>query len=121
LRVLAKRAEARGQTNLSGLVRNENGELIAPPQIRNTRTEIDLGPQVNRPYKNEKHSVNHLIQEDYTVDVVQETTKGNPKKFWDFLDSSSGRNFWTSLYDSTHRNSLTNPHVADHLARRYSK
>jgi hypothetical protein len=121
LRALAKRAESRGQTNLSGLVPNEQGELMAPKQIRNSPTEIDLGPQVNRPYNNEKRNITHLLQEDYVADVVQESTKGKPQKFWNFLDSKEGQNFWVPLFDSTHRSSLTNPAVNSRLTHSYSK
>jgi len=121
LRALAKRAESRGQTNLSGLEPNEIGELAAPRQIRNSRSEIDLGPQVNRPYNNERRNITHLMQEDYVADVVHESTNGKPQKFWNFLDSKQGHNYWVPLFDSTHRSSLTNPAVTSRLSHSYSK
>lgn len=114
VRVLAKRAEARGQTNMSGMVKNDAGELVSPATLNNSKSELNLGPQVNRPFKNEKQNLTHLIQEDYVSDKVDQ-------KFWNFLDTKQGKSFWTPLFDSTKQNSLTNPDFTKQVSKRYMR
>ena len=51
----------------------------------------------------------HLIQRDILTDVLKDVTKGSPQKFWDYMGSKKGVNWWGALFDSTDSKSMTSP------------
>ncbi len=53
--------------------------------------------------------LSHLIQRDIINDVISKTMGNNPQKFWDFLGSEKGINFWVDLFDSKNPLSITCP------------
>lgn len=111
LRVLAQRAGVRGQTHLSD---NASG-------LRRSRSEVERGPLVNKAFSKDKFTMSHLLQEDYVADVVDAATQGKAQKFWIFLDTKEGEAYWTPLFASNKKNSLTRPEFTSQLSRRYLK
>lgn len=107
-RVLIQRSQARG-------------EWVQTDQVVNSPSEVNIGPLANKSFTKDKHTVTRMIQEDYVSDVVKETMQGQPKKFWDFLDTKTGRNFWVPLFSSTRRNSLSKPEFTESMNRNYFK
>lgn len=70
------------------------------------RTAVRTGPFLDRAFamtegKREGHGViNHMIQRDIVSGVVKKEMNGSPQKFYEFLGSKKGINWWADLFDS---------------------
>lgn len=126
MRVLVQRAKARGQGDMSTLVPTraaegaEVGKTRKPDTNEGFRSAIQQGPFFDKILRKSPHGmVSHLIQQDFVSDVVLKTTNGKPKKFWDFLGSKKGINFWVPLFDTSAPNTLSSPEQLMDISKSY--
>ena len=124
--VLVRRAKDRGETDFTTILFEENGKgqtfvagkLPTEADLQENgnkafRFAVKSGPFFDKnftPNSEGDHGVlSHMIQREIVTSAVARATKGNPQKFWDFLGTPKGINFWADLFDSGNDNSLTKP------------
>jgi hypothetical protein len=126
LRVLVKRARARGDDAFSTVVSEDSPD----PRISQTRkpgtksgfrAAVGQGPFFDKGFNGTRHGTDmHLLQRDYVSDTVNSATDGKPSDFWTFLGSKQGINYWVPLFDAIDTsNSLGSPEVLRHLVIEY--
>jgi hypothetical protein len=122
MRVLVHRHRALGNSDFS--------TITGPPQplrpstkVRKSnsngdfRTAVGQGPFFDKPFGGERHGIDaHFLQKDYVADVVQNTMRGEPQAFWDYLGSKQGIRYWVPLFDSftTSAPTFARPEVLSH-------
>lgn len=125
LKVLVKRHRAQGNDRFSVIV-SDRAYVKPSSSTRKTKAPVDFraavgqGPFFDKPFDGVRHGVDtHFLQIDYASTAVWDATEGEPKKFWDYLGSSAGINFWVPLFDSFN---LQNPTFArpEYLAHKIS-
>ncbi|MDC1175068.1 hypothetical protein OAT67_06720 [Bacteriovoracaceae bacterium] len=74
------------------------------------RTAIRTGPFLDRAFSdNFGHGIfSHMIQRDIVTPAITRNL-GDPQKFWDYLGTPKGVNWWADLFDSVTPNSFTSP------------
>lgn len=111
---LVKRFKASGDNGFTTVMKSSDkflsygGKAIDSKDVatRNDsfRTAIRTGPFIDRFFKEgsrENHGVfTHMIQRDIVSDVVKKEMNGSPSKFYEFLGSKKGVNWWADLFDS---------------------
>lgn len=126
--VIVRRLKARNDLNFTTIYRraDKNGNYIVPGSNKVAeeaakdpngafRAAVRTGPFVDRGFNDTaraNHGIfTHMFQRDIVHKAVSESTKGDPKKFYDFLGSKKGVNFWADLFDSDNGRSFTRPEV----------
>lgn len=122
--VLVRRMKARGETGFTTIIKKKDGkflsygtqeikvdDVLAPNDA--FRTAVRTGPFVDRGFKDTDragHGVfSHMLQRDIVHSAVSKATNGNPKKFYDYLGTKKGINWWADLFDSGDMSSMTRP------------
>ena len=77
------------------------------------RMAVKTGPFIDRGFTDVSRSghgvFSHLIQRDIVHKAVVKETNGKPEKFWGFLGTKKGINWWGDLFDSGNSASMTRP------------
>lgn len=122
---LVKRLKDRGDLNFTTISRKKfsTGKIeFDPDEIKSPndkfRAAVRTGPffdnafPVNTKGGRQNHGrYTHMLQRDMIAGALNKSTGGNPQKFWDFMGTKKGINYWVDLFDSENRNSFTRPEV----------
>ncbi len=126
LRVLVRRARARGEGNISTIVSESRHPGVTatakPDSNAGFRDAVGQGPFFDKPFGEQRHGVDmHFLQRDFVSDAVSTATNGNPKMFWDFLGSPRGINYWVPLFDASQTSAVTlaSPELLHHQIIRF--
>lgn len=121
--VLVKRLKDRGDMNFTTINYTgiKTGKLnidpaeVAKPNDR-FRTAVKTGPFFDNAFPTNKTGARgnhgrytHMIQRDMITESLKKSTNGQPQKFWDFMGTKKGINYWVDLFDSQDNNSFTRP------------
>jgi len=124
--VLVRRAKDRGETDFTTILQSENGKgetfvkgaLPSEKELTQKGNEafrfaVKSGPFFDKNFDGSSkygHGVlTHMIQREIVTPHISKAMGGEPQKFWDFLGSKKGINFWADLFDSGNEKSMTRP------------
>lgn len=121
--VLVRRLKARGDTNFT-TIKAKDGKFLSSgstdlkgADVTNPneafRTAVKTGPFFDRAFDDTDRfghgTFSHMMQRDIVHKSVSQATQGQPQKFYDFLGTKKGINFWGDLFDSGNERSFTRP------------
>lgn len=126
--VLVRRAKDRGDANFTTILRDRQtgesrlatGRIPTENQLMDTdnqrfRMAVRTGPFFDHGFEQGMPEMHgpwaHMIQREIVLENVSRATNGNPQRFYDFLGTPRGINFWADLFDSGSNTSMTSPEV----------
>lgn len=121
--ILVKRMKENGDTKFTKIDYKgiKYGKLdIDPSDIAKSndqfRTAVRTGPFFDYAFpanttgaRGNHGRYSHMIQRDMIAGALKKSTGGQPQKFWDFMGTKKGINYWVDLFDSMDNNSFTRP------------
>lgn len=115
LKVLVKRHREHGNALFSSITKSDQSNDAF-------RTAVGKGPFFDIPFSDARHGADtHFLQIDYVSDAIWGATNGQPRKFWDFLGSKKGINYWVPLFDNFSDGTMGKPEYLAHQVSRLIK